>query len=89
MTLTAANVIELYSSSKTIGPNELEWSTFQVLHSQAGLSRKYYTGWKGSTGTNNQAHFATVHVTTKDSFITLTPVANVIKLFTALSYDFS
>jgi hypothetical protein len=42
ITLTAANVIELYSSSKTIGPNELEWSTFQVLHSQAGLSRNYF-----------------------------------------------
>ncbi len=46
-------------------------------------------GMKSSPGTNVLAHCEKSQLTVVKSFIRLTPVANVIKLFTAVSYDFS
>ncbi len=46
-------------------------------------------GWKSLPGTNSLAHFENWEVTVIKSFITLGPQANVIKLFTSASYDFS
>jgi hypothetical protein len=39
--------------------------------------------------TNRLPYFVRMSVTKRVSFITLTPAANVIKNFTAVSYDFS
>jgi hypothetical protein len=46
-------------------------------------------GWKGFSETNALAYYEKLQLTSVKSFITLTPVANVMKLFTVVSYDFS
>jgi hypothetical protein len=46
-------------------------------------------GWKGLPGTSAIAYYEKSYLTAVKSFIILTPGANVKKLFTAISYDFS
>ncbi len=46
-------------------------------------------GWRGLPGSNALAYLASSSMRTKFFFIKLSPVAKVIKLFTAASYDFS
>ncbi len=46
-------------------------------------------GWKGLPGTNVLAYNKKLYLTAVKSFITLVLGANVIKLFTVISYNFS
>ncbi len=45
-------------------------------------------GWKGLPATNSLAYYENLEIMAVKSFIAQAPGANVIKLFTALSYDF-
>jgi hypothetical protein len=64
-----------------------------VKRASLGLAPDFITnilqGLNGLSGTNTLTYCEHFKVTEEKSFIRLTPVANVIKLFTAVSYDFS
>jgi hypothetical protein len=54
-----------------------------------GHPLKSTTTMKNVPKTNTLAYFDGTSMTMMKSFVRLTPVGNVIKLFTAVSYDFS
>jgi hypothetical protein len=58
------------------------WSTYHVFLTNIRTCRRCLLG------TNTLAYFKHFLIMTVKSFITLMPLANVIKLFTALSYEF-
>ncbi len=45
-------------------------------------------GWKGWPGTNTLASYENLYISAVKSFTVQAPGANVIKLFTAVSYEF-
>ncbi len=61
-------------------PNNLELKPFQP-HLIMGLVGNTGLGWKGFPGTNPLAYLTSTRVTKKKLLMTLTPGANVIKLF--------
>jgi hypothetical protein len=59
------------------------------LTSLVALPTNVIKGWKGLLGTNTLAFSLFIIDKRKMFYETLAPVASVIKLFTAISYDFS
>jgi hypothetical protein len=53
------------------------------------LPTKIRQGWKGLPRTNTLAYYGIPYIAAIKIFIVRAPLANVIKLFTAVSYDFS
>jgi len=71
-------------------PTELEQlSDASLLGKLLVLPANVRLDWKIIASTNALAYLAASSATKEKRFITLTPGANVIKLFTALSYAFS